>query len=153
AALSLVLTACGSDFSDCPPQAASSPAAAVAGEEAGPVDSVSAEGAVEVEIAAGATGQGRVECDADRLPKIHVEAREHTIHVWTDSSFDAPGESACVVKLSVSPLRALDVSGSGDVRVLGRADGLATIHATGSGDVKVEELSARSVQVTATGSG
>jgi hypothetical protein len=153
AALSLVASACASEISDAPPQTASSQAAAVAVEEAGAVDSVAAEGAVDVEITAGSEAQGRIECDAERMPQIHVETRGRTIHVWTDSPFDDPEDGTCLVRLGVAPLRALEVSGSGDVRVVGRADGLAEVQATGSGDLKIEELQAGAVHVAASGSG
>lgn len=159
AALAFLLPACGSDLSDCPqPSSAEQPPAA-ANEETGEVDSVAAEGAVDVEVIAGAASEGRIECNSEHIAKIHVETRGRTIHVWTDSGFDAPegddgpGESLCVVHLGVASLRSLEASGSGDVRVAGRADGLARVNATGSGDIHIEDLAAPAVQVAASGSG
>jgi hypothetical protein len=159
AILPFALSACAFDLHDGPVAAEVAPvelapqvADPCAVPRAGAVGVVRSEGFVDVDITVGAADSVRLACDPALAPAVHVEARGDAIRIWDDGAPPGVGGRRCAVHIGLGSLRALDVSGSGDARVHGRADGLALVRATGSGDVAIDELAADAAQLSTSGS-
>jgi hypothetical protein len=117
---------------------------------AGHLATVRSEGFVDVEITVGTAESVRLACDPSLTPAVHVEARGDALRIWNDGNHGGGGH--CAVHVGLGALRALEVSGSGDVNVRGRAEGLAVVEASGSGDVTIDDLTTDEAQIATSGS-
>ncbi len=139
-ALGLSLSACATKRSldasshavkDC------APTGAVAAANVGATTRIASEGMIDVEVTVGAAPSVSISCDPELLPHIHVESRGDLLRIWTDSDLDGDHEGRCVALVGSPHLLSFQASGSGDGRILGRAEEMDRVVASGSGDVVV----------------
>jgi hypothetical protein len=114
---------------------------------------IASEGMIDVEVTVGAAPSVSISCDPELLPHIHVESRGDLLRIWTDSDGDSDHEGRCVALVGSPHLLSFEASGSGDGRILGRAEEMDRVVTSGSGDVVIDELAAPAVRLETSGSG
>ena len=114
---------------------------------------IASEGMVDVEVTVGAAPSVSISCDPALLPHIHVETRGDLLRIWTDSDLETHFSGRCVALVGSPHLLSFETSGSGDGRILGRAEEMDRVVTSGSGDVEIDELAAPTVRLESSGSG
>ena len=114
---------------------------------------IASEGMVDVEVTVGAAPSVSISCDPALLPHIHVETRGDLLRIWTDSDIESNHAGRCVALVGSPHLLSFEASGSGDGRILGRAEEMGHVVTSGSGDVEIDELAAPTVRLETSGSG
>lgn len=114
---------------------------------------IASEGMVDVEVTVGAAPSVSIACDPDLVPHIHIESRGELLRIWTDSNHEIFHTGRCVAIVGAPRLLSFEATGSGDGRILGRADELEHVSASGSGDVEIDDLAAPAVRLETNGSG
>lgn len=98
----------------------------------------------------------RVRCDDNLLPYVRTEVRGEELVIDLDHA-RAGGSIApaapCAVDVYAPSVESVAVTGSGDLKVLGSAVGLAQVRVTGSGTVDVAEAQSDALALSVTGSG
>ncbi len=153
--LSLSACAAGRSHDTCSSSAttAYAPSGAAAAVDVGATTRIASEGMVDIEVTVGAAPSVSISCAAAVLPHIHVESRGDLLRIWTDSDLDVPDSGRCVARVGSPHLLSLEVSGSGDGRILGHAEEVERVVTSGSGDVEIDELAAPAVHLETSGSG
>lgn len=108
---------------------------------------------LDVEIVVGAEVGVRVACDSNLLDRVETSVEGGVLHVEAAGLAALRPRGDCRVEVDLDHLRAVDNTGSGELRVLGEAPELVEVHQRGSGSITVDELTATTVDVRSTGSG
>lgn len=94
-----------------------------------------------------------VEADDNILPLLNVEVQQGVLMLGTKKPATIFQRETLIYRVTLPALRALDVSGSADVRVEEFAAESLNVNVSGSGNVIVENLTAESVICELSGSG
>ncbi|MCY0993958.1 DUF2807 domain-containing protein [Nannocystis sp. ILAH1] len=116
-------------------------------------DAVVNDSALDVEITLGEGDEVRVVCDANLLDRVETVVKNGVLRIDRAGLYGLRPRAGCRVEVEVEHLRAVQNSGSGEIRTLGDATELTEIHQEGSGSITVEALAVTHADVTSTGSG
>ena len=110
---------------------------------------------VDVEIT---VDDGRAEaltltCDGNLLDDIDTYVAGDTLRIETENGVSLRPRARCLAEVRARHLEVVDVSGSGDLLVLGRAPELAELRTSGSGEIIADDLAAPVVEAMSSGSG
>jgi hypothetical protein len=121
----------------------------------GEFSKVVSNGPYDVQVRIGADPAVEVECGGEGASHVRTRIEDGTLVIERDRSGSWFGVASdkCTVSVTLPKLVSVAVSGSGDLSVDGKGDGLARISASGSGDVRVDSAHADQFELDASGSG
>jgi hypothetical protein len=111
---------------------------------------------LDVVVRLGYSHQVSLRCDPERLPYARVTVRGDVLRA---EMRDEPpqifglGDRPCVAEIYMPALRAVRIEGSGDVRVIGAAQGLESVALEGSGDARFDDAEGDDARFELSGSG
>lgn len=120
----------------------------------GPFTRVAVTSTVDVEITVDAErGEGlTLTCDGNLIDDVDTRVVGDTLRIDSDNGLLRP-RAGCFAEVRARRLEAVEVTGSGDLFVLGAAPDLAKLSTSGSGDVFAEAIAAPVVDAASSGSG
>lgn len=95
-------------------------------------------------------------CHPDRAPYARVTVVGETLRAELKGEpvrVFGFGDMPCVVDVYLPALRSVRIEGSGDVRVIGSAEGLQSVALEGSGDARFDDAKGEATRFEVTGSG
>jgi putative autotransporter adhesin-like protein len=111
---------------------------------------------LDVEVRLGHGHQVSLRCDPAVEPYARVTVEGDVLRAEIKGEpprvFDF-GSRVCIVDVYMPSLRSVRVEGSGDVRVIGAAQGLQSVSLEGSGDVRFDDAAGEQARFALTGSG
>lgn len=111
---------------------------------------------LDVVVRLGYSHQVSLRCDPERLPYARVTVRGDVLRAEMHKEpprFFQMGDRPCVAEVYMPSLRSVRVEGSGDVRVIGAAQGLQSVALEGSGDARFDDAEGDEARFELSGSG
>lgn len=108
---------------------------------------------VEITVDDGHSEALTVTCDGNLLDEIETYVAGDTLRIETENGVSLRPRARCVAEIRARHLEAVDVTGSGDLLVLGRAQELAELRTSGSGEIVADDLAAPVIEASSSGSG
>lgn len=110
---------------------------------------------LDVEVRLGLEHRVSLRCDPELAPYARVSVVGDVLRAELkgEPMRITGGDRPCVVDVSMPSLRSVRVEGSGDVRVIGAAEGLQSVALQGSGDARFDDAKGEATRFELTGSG
>jgi hypothetical protein len=108
---------------------------------------------VEITVDDGNAEALSVTCDGNLLDDIETYVDGDTLRIETENGVSLRPRARCVAEIRARHLKAVDVTGSGDLLVIGRAPELAELRTSGSGEIVADDLAAPVIDARSSGSG
>lgn len=117
--------------------------------------SISSRGSIEVKITKGHSDNIEVEADENLLPYIETNVENGKLVIQTKKNINIKSASKMVVYVSMTVIKSLQVSGSGNIEATGTFTGDETseISVSGSGNIHLSSVSFKDASFAISGSG